>query len=202
MLIFKEGDRSKAICQHCKKKVETTFKVRTSLIHDGTSSYKVPNALVGVCDICDSVISIPQQSFAAVAEVRKKADKENLEVRVPRHMLDILNNSIQSLGIEVSADLRAQLIRLYLADTKAKQYTHLKQNLTSALLKGTFKRSSRLSIKVTSQLENLYKTFLKNTDYTKADLIDSIIIEVKNDLLERKNPSRIAEVRNSLLAAG
>ena len=202
MEIYKEGDKSKAICDHCKKVVATTFKVKTTYIPEGNAKYRVPNVLVGVCDICNFVVSVPQQSFVAVSEVRKKAEKENLEVRVPRHLLDILNNSILSLGIEVSADLRGQLVRLYLADIKAKQYTKLRQNLESEILQGKFGRKNRLSLKVTSQLEELYESFLKGSDFSKTDLVYSIIVEVKKDILDKKNLSKITEIKNALLAAG
>lgn len=202
MNIFKEGDQSKGICEHCKKLVSTTFKVQDAPIHDGNATYFVKDVLVGVCDVCNRIVSIPQQSFAAVAEVRKKAEKENLEVRVPRHLLDILNNSILILGIDVTADLRSQLVRLYLADIKAKQYTKIKENLKSSLLRGSFKKSSRLSVRVTSQLEDIYETFLKKSHFSKTDLVYSVIVEVKKDILDKKSPSKIHEIRTALLAAG
>lgn len=203
MRIFKEGDKSKAICDRCQKIVTTTFKVRNAPVHYGKSTYSVKDVLVGACDECDLVVSIPQQSYAAVAEVRRKAEKENLEVRIPRHLLDILNNSILSLGIDVSADLRGQLVRLYLADTKAKQYTKLKQNLKDKILRGSFKSRNRLSVKVTSQLEDIYESFLKkNVSFTKTDLVYSVIIAVKQDLLDKKNPRKAHEVKTALLATG
>lgn len=204
MEIFKEGDRSRAICSHCKKQVTTTFKVRTTAIKDGGVSYKVPDILVGACDICDSVVSVPQQSFAAVAEVRKKAEKETLDFRIPRHLLDVLNNSIIVLGVETSSDLRSQLLRLYIASVSEnqKQREKLKHNLKSDLLKGTFKRSNRLSMKVNSQLETRFDEIRKSSGLKKTEVIDSLIVEVKNDILDKKNPARFEEIKRALLATG
>ncbi len=204
MEIFKEGDKSRAICSCCKKQVATTFQVRTAPIKDGGVSYRVPDILVGVCDACDTVVSIPQQSFAAVAEVRKKAEKETLDFRVPRHLLDVLNNSILELGVETSSDLRSQLLRLYIASVSEnpRQREKLKQNLKSELLKGTFKRSNRLSMKVNSQLEIRFDEMRKLSGMNKTEVIDSLIVEVKNDILDKKNPSRFEEIKRALLATG
>lgn len=204
MQIFKEGDKSRAICSHCKKQGTTTFQVRTTAIKDGGVSYKVPDILVGVCDACDSVVSVPQQSFAAVAEVRKKAEKETLDFRVPRHLLDVLNNSIVVLGIEASSDLRSQLLRLYMASVSEnpKQRDKLKKNLKSDLLKGNFRRSHRLSMKVNSQLETRFEEIRKLFGMNKTEVIDSLIIEVKNDILDKKNPARFEEIKRALLATG
>ncbi len=202
MEIYKEGDKSKAICSHCKKIVPTTFQVRTAQIKDGDESYKVPNVLVGVCDVCESTVSVPQQSFTAVAEVRKKAEKESFDVRLPRHLLDILNNSIAALGVDVSADLRGQLLRLYLASCDEKNTSRLKENLKSDLLKGSFKRQNRLSMRMTGQLEDHIEKLIKSCKLKKTELVDSLIVDIKADLLDKKDPVRAKELRRALLAAG
>jgi len=206
MQIYKEGDKSKAICPHCRKLVATTFQVRTSSIHDGNSTYRVPMVLVGVCDQCESNITVPQQSFAAVSEVRKKAEKETLDFRLPRHLLDVLSNSIVALGVESSPDLRSQLLRLYVAsffsDNKA-QMKHLKTNLKSDLLVGTIKRSSRLSMKINSQLSIRFEEIKKNSGLNKTQIIDSLIVEVNKDVLsDNKNSVRLTELKRALLATG
>ncbi len=202
MEIFKEGDKSVALCKDCKKKVSTTFAVRTTKIKDGEKFLKVPDVLVSVCDECDTTVGVPQQSFSAIAEVRKKAEKETLEVRLPRHLLDILNAAIQMLSIEVSSDLRGQLVRIYLAKMQESSLKKLRGNLKSDLLKGVFKRSSRLSIKVNSQLDLHVAELRKAAGFKTTELIDSVIVEVKHDILDGMNPSRREEMRLALLATG
>ncbi len=204
MKIFKEGEKSKAICHHCRKLVSTTFKVQDTKIKDGKDLYRVPEVLVGICDDCASVVSVPQQSFAAVAEVRKKAEKKSLNIRVPRHLLDILNVSIIDLGIQISADLRSQLLRFYIAsaskDSKSKVW--LSNNLESELLRGEFKRSSRFSMKITPQLEGYFREMQQASGLTKTEMIDSLIVEIKEDILDKKSPEKISEIRTALLAMG
>lgn len=205
MEFYKEGDRSRALCPHCKKKVTTTFKVRTSDIFDGSVSYTVPDILVGVCDLCDADVSVPQQSFAAVSEVRKKSDKETLSFRLPRHLLDVLNNSILALGVEASSDLRGQLLRLYMASIfeDKKQIKKLSRNLQSDLLAGSFKRNSRLSMKFSSQLLARFERLSHEAGLqSRTELIDSIIVSIKEELLDNENPERFRQIKTALLATG
>jgi hypothetical protein len=63
---WKENDKSTAICSFCKKLVEIVFK-RRDLLYP-TKNTIINNILVGVCNECDHVISIPQQS---VEEINK-----------------------------------------------------------------------------------------------------------------------------------
>jgi hypothetical protein len=204
MKIFKEGDKSKAVCHHCKELVVTTFRVQDAKIKDAGVSYNVPDVLVAICDQCDVVVSVPQQSFAAVAEVRRKTEKKSLNVRVPRHLLDILNVSIVDLGIQISADLRSQLLRLYIASASkdSGNKVWLTSNLDSELLRGGFKRSSRFSMKITPQLEDCFKEMQESSGLTKTEVIDSLIVEIKEDILEKKNPAKRSEVMTALLAMG
>jgi hypothetical protein len=59
----KEGDKSKAICEHCNKIVSTTYKTKDVVLYDGENQIPLKNILVGECDTCLNTISIPQKSF-------------------------------------------------------------------------------------------------------------------------------------------
>lgn len=202
MEIFKEGDKSKAICEHCKKISETTFKVRTSQIQDGQKTLRVPDVLVAVCDTCDKVAAIPQQSFAAVAEVKKKAETKNEDFRVPRHFLDILNNSIRIIGLNASKDLRARIVRHYLADLDitVKDIKHLKENLNSELLVGKFKRGNRLPMRLSSELEDHFTEVIALSHLSKTQVIDSVIVSIKEDILDNKDSEKIDNLKTALMA--
>ncbi len=70
MTTWKVVDTSKAICFKCGV-TSTTFQVRDVPV-SGTN-ITAPDLLVGVCDRCDSVVSVPQQStpqiWAALAKL-------------------------------------------------------------------------------------------------------------------------------------
>lgn len=58
---LKEGQKSKAICSKCSEIVRTTYKTKKSVKID--KNVFIKNSLVGVCDKCSTVVSIPMQSF-------------------------------------------------------------------------------------------------------------------------------------------
>jgi len=64
MKIFKVGDSQKAICEHCSSLETATFALRDVPFSDGTGVLK--KILVGVCDKCDQVCLLPNQSAPAV----------------------------------------------------------------------------------------------------------------------------------------
>ena len=66
MTTFKVGDSKRAACEQCQAFVNATFQVRDVPLSDGSNTVK--NILVGVCDICDSVILLPSQSTPAVKQ--------------------------------------------------------------------------------------------------------------------------------------
>jgi hypothetical protein len=69
---FRVGDTQKAACEKCKTFVNATMMLRNVPLSDGNGDVK--NILVGVCDKCDSVIFLPQQSTplvkAAITEAK------------------------------------------------------------------------------------------------------------------------------------
>jgi RNase P subunit RPR2 len=67
--IYKIGDKSKAICEYCKKLSETTFKMRTVPLSNGG---QVENILVAVCDSCGKIVALPQQSVAQIRATIKR----------------------------------------------------------------------------------------------------------------------------------
>lgn len=203
MEFYKEGDKSKAVCEHCKEVVPTTFKVRLTKLKDGSATLTVPDVLIAACDRCDRTVGVPQQSFAAVAEVRKKADKGSLEVRLARHHLDVLNNILEKLGIRSTSDLRSHLLRHYIAsiDLKGSSLKRLKDNLDSELLHGSFSKGRRLSIKLNKDLESAIEAILKASKLSKTELVESVIVEAKEDVLDHPNKSKISELKRTLLAS-
>lgn len=64
MKLFKEGDKSKAICSSCEDVVSTTFKYRDVPFSDGVGCVK--NILVSVCDCCGQVVATPPQSTPTI----------------------------------------------------------------------------------------------------------------------------------------
>lgn len=66
-MVYKEGDKSKAICEKCSKVVITTFKYADFIVNDN----KISNILQGFCDECGESVSIPHQSTLKIYEYKK-----------------------------------------------------------------------------------------------------------------------------------
>jgi hypothetical protein len=64
MNTVREGDKKQALCEKCQSITLSTYHRRTVPINDGTGI--VNNLLVGVCDICNSVVTIPHQSVPEI----------------------------------------------------------------------------------------------------------------------------------------
>src|ERR1041384_8174808 len=89
MHLFREGDRSEAICHACEKRVETQFAVRTVRLAE--SGLDVPDVLAAVCDECGGVAAIPAQSAPKLKEARERRKAEELEARIPSHLDDVVH---------------------------------------------------------------------------------------------------------------
>lgn len=195
MKIFKVDDAVKAICNECKSVQNATFKLRNVPFDDDSGIVK--NVLVGVCDSCDSVIVLPQQSVPAVQKARE-CKRKALESRVPAHMIDILNLASTELG--GTPESSHYLIKYYIHSLAAGQTkpSTITKFLTSDLAKGTAqKRISLKGRKIIDETDQLKKsTTIKNT----SDLIKGIVLKINDDILVKKNPRKIKELR-ALIAA-
>ncbi len=70
MRMLQEGQRGLAICPNCKGIVEIRYEYRTNHLEE--SDLDVENVLVGVCEECDEVVSIPAQSTPKLKQARAR----------------------------------------------------------------------------------------------------------------------------------
>ncbi len=64
--LWNAGDVVACNCPNCRKVVQSRFELRN--IRMPRSRLSVPNVLVDVCNLCDSIISIPSQSIPQLRE--------------------------------------------------------------------------------------------------------------------------------------
>lgn len=197
MKILKVGDKEKAVCNNCEAFVNTTYLLRDVPFSDNSGIVK--NILVGVCDCCDSVVTLPYQSTPAV---RKQLEKQRttIESRVPAHMVDILNLASFELGGNI--DFVPSLIRYYLHALSCEDISSkdMDKYLTSSLTTG--KSQKRLSIKgknVAEDISNLKKlTHIEST----SDLMKTVILKINDDILMKKNPEPIKFLKSLAAISG
>ncbi len=64
---LKIGDTSEAICKTCHQLSHTTYKIRDLEYNGGKASIR--NVLVGVCDTCGEIISVPSQTSRLIPKI-------------------------------------------------------------------------------------------------------------------------------------
>lgn len=195
MKIFKVGDSQKAICEHCRSLENATFRLRDVPFSDGSDIVK--NVLVGVCDKCEQVCLLPHQSTPAVKR-QLDGPRKPIESRLPAHMVDILNLATYELG--GSADFVPNLMKYYIhllaSDEKLAQ--KIAGFLKSELAEGkAVKRLSLKGRKISDELDILKATsHIENT----TDLIKGVILKINDDILVKKRPKLMKELKHIVAA--
>lgn len=71
-------------------------------------------ALVGVCDVCGEVVSIPHQSAPRLKEARE-VPAEKVEYRLPRELADVLHLIAAEFGVRTD-DFTSPLLKFYMRE--------------------------------------------------------------------------------------
>lgn len=195
MKIFKVGESQKAACSKCQSFENATFQLRDVPFSDGTGVVK--NVLVGACDKCNSVTVLPHQSTPAVKR-RYEAKRKPVEGRLPAHLIDILN--LATLEIGATTDFVPSMMKYYihLLSEDEKSAKKIARYLNSELATG--RSEKRLSLKgrqIFDDIEHLKTlTHIENT----TDLLKSIILKINEDVLIKKKPKSIENLRHIMAA--
>ncbi len=185
MKIYKEGEKSRALCSHCKEVVPTTFKVRDVPFSSGKGQAK--DILVAICDSCDKLVSVPQQSAPRIREQRKKLVR-SIEARVPKHLYDMLLVSYDEMGID-SSDKVAPIVRYYINEYKMNfRKSDFAKIINSEHIKG--KASERVSIKLSESLFVEFNKLKEKMGISTTDLIKTFMLRFYDDIIEKKQTAR------------
>lgn len=190
MKIFKENEKSKALCPQCGI-VSVTYSLRTVPFSDGSGAVK--DILAGVCDKCGQVAVIPQQSAPRIREVRQ-CRRQPLEVRLPMHMLDMLYVAADKFGGNTLLDAE-RLLKLYVhyLVTHINEAKGLSKLLDSELAKG--KASARLSLKVSPAFEAEFDALKHLAKLrTKTQLIKALALKCHEDTMVKPNDAAKKEI--------
>jgi RNase P subunit RPR2 len=197
MKIFKLGEKSKGVCNNCKKFVPTTFKLCTVPLSSGKGS--VDDILAATCDKCDHVVSIPQQSTPRIKEALN-TKKHSIEVRLPRHLLDILLLASDSFEIGNPELLKDSLIRHYIGRVESDKnlIKTIKKLSQSDFAKGA---GYRLSLKVNDAIFERFERIRKHTSLNKTQILKGLILLINEDILQHPLKKKLNEVESALLAS-
>lgn len=184
---WRAGDRSRAICEDCRKVVETRFEYRTYSL--SKPRVNVPDVLVAVCTECDRIVAIPYQSTPKLNEARKAAEAA-LEARIPKHLEDVLAVVASHYGRNDS-EFRAVVLRYYLnALAHSEEFAqHVRELASDELAQGV--ADERLSLRVQKPvLSRAWDTARNAGMRSKTDMVKGAILAAAEDLDSRQGRKR------------
>lgn len=193
MKIVKEGDTRNVLCHNCGKST-ATYLLRDVDFSDRSGAVK--NILAAVCNGCQQVVSIPAQCTPQIKQAFDQS-RQPLEVRVPAHFLDILNVATQKIDESLGEEFSKTLILYYLHALNSGRYTQdeLKSLLNSELAQA--KASKRLSMKISPRQMAELTALMQQQNLSKiSDVVKAVILKINQDLVQEKNLSGLAELRN------
>ena len=200
MHLYREGDRSEAICHACEKRVTTHFAVRT--LHLPESGIDVPDVLAAVCNECGGVAAIPAQSAPKLREARERRKAEELEARIPSHLDDVVHLLSDHYAAPV-ASFRPSLLRFYLREvaSDAELAGRVKTLAGSELAQG--RARARVSLRAPEGLLRDVRGRAREVGIASdADLIRGILLAAKEDVLEGAAPERRLRLGGAAQAEG
>ncbi|PRX98306.1 hypothetical protein [Paraburkholderia sp. BL25I1N1] len=196
MKLYEDGEKSKAVCHHCKQLVSTTFARRDVPFSDGKGEVK--NILAAVCDACGNVVAVPAQSTPAVREARRK-EVRPIEAQLPAIYLDVLDLAAYIVDSTSSTEFRKVLMILYLHRFASGEFPRAllikAHRATSERFKerrGEARR--RLSMKVTPRIVEDLKTLMHDTTLSQTEVIKSVIYQIHADVIESRKPELMREL--------
>ena len=204
MKLYRDGDAGRAFCSHCATVVKTVFARRDVPFSDGQGAAK--NILVGVCEVCDSVVSVPAQSTPAIAEARRR-EAVSLEASLPAIYVDVLDLAVHRISPQAASDFRRPLLSYFFHQFAHKPKTAQTLKRAHALslalfpeVRGDYKR--RLSLKVSPAVAEDVNWLVGVTELNTTELLKSVVYEIHQQVLESPRASRIRDLQTIATYAG
>lgn len=199
MKLYLQGDRGKALCEHCQQVVGITYTRRDVPFSDGNGQAR--EILVGVCDQCATTVAIPPQSTPAIKEARRQ-QLTSIEARLPAVYLDVLDAAMHSVAEDAGVQMRKLFFSYYFSAPLVPALEQVHDDFAQYLAQQTEVRQipavnamKRLSLKVNHYVAEDLARLLQATRMTQTELLKSLIAQIRLDVLEGGNPAVIADLR-------
>lgn len=200
--LYEAGEKSRAICPHCSKVVETTFAYRDVPFDDGSG--KVKSILAAVCDECGAVASIPAQSTPAIRRARETAEIA-LEVSLSAPEIEILDAVAFKIDPQATSRFRKAIFTYYLGrfELNADELNAVKVDLDRWVEVREMRKASaklkiptrRLSFKLAPRTEQRVAAVLSRTGWSKTKLVRSVVMRAEKDILEEKVQQSVIDLQ-------
>jgi hypothetical protein len=178
MKLWKEGDRSRGVCEHCRRLVETRFDRRTVTLKRPRVS--APDVLVAVCTQCGNIVAIPYQSTPRLHEARRKAPVR-FEARIPKELDDALGLVADKFSARLHG-LDAALARYYLHVVGRDRRTAVRIKALAHSILAQGKGNGRLSLRLEADTWDRAWTMARQVGMkTKSELIRGVMVAAAID---------------------
>lgn len=197
MKFFHAGEHSRAICETCAKVHATTFVYRDVPFSDAPGTVK--DILVGVCNGCGQVVSIPAQSTAAIRSNRERAT-ESIEALLPASYVEALDLACHTIDPLASLDLRKRVLLFYVHQfaVGAINIARLKKGRalsSSATPENSGAVRKRLSFKISKAMAQEFEQVVAQAEMNKTDVLRALVAEIKHDVVDQAKASHLALMR-------
>jgi len=193
MRLLVKGDKERAICE--RDGVSTvTYDYRDVPFSEGKG--KAKGILVGICDRCGEVVSIPPQSVPSIKAARE-AEPKAVEARLPPVYLDAIDLACHRINAAASAEFRKSLLMMYVFkfaedEKKAKRLVYDPKRFGREFVLGEkLGGQRRLSMKVSAPMFAKISKLEKWTNLNRTDLFKCLAAEINKDIVRPVNPPQL-----------
>lgn len=201
MKFYLEGDKGKALCEHCKRLVSTTYERRHVPFSDGQGEAK--DILAATCDECGLVVSIPAQSTPAIKQARARAS-EPIEAKMPFYYLEMLDQVMFVISNQASVKHRKLFLSYFLHRlAPQKEAALVLKQAHDHVMTVLFQQrprdeasQGRLSMKVSASVVDDMRRLELSTHMNRTQLLKSTICRMQEDVVFTPNPAVISELKD------
>lgn len=191
MKVHHAGEKSQAICE-TDGRVATTFAYRDVPLSDGSGT--VRQILVGVCDRCGAVISIPPQSTPAIRAAREKAEV-SIEAVLPAVYLDTLDLACYRIDPEAPREFRKRLLMYYVYRSVGDKSAAKRIAGATGRVGKTNSPRRRLSMRVSPAMSRSLDRLMAATKLNRTELLKSLVAQIEKDIVEPRHPANLKELK-------
>ena len=196
--IWHQGDRSEALCEKCDGWRETEFRYRPFRL--AKAGVTVPDVLVGVCVVCDTTATIPQQSAPKLKAALQKAPGR-IDARIPKELRDVIGVLAADFGGETEP-FAGGMLRYYMRAMTEDEVLarRIRALAASADARGT--PGGRIAFRLDKRLmADALSTFGDHKSDSKSSLVRGIIVAAKQDAYDSPNKGRLNALKAIAAAA-
>lgn len=201
MKLFVAGEKGRALCD-VDGAVPTTFAYRDVPFDDRRGVAR--GILVGVCDRCGRVVTVPPQATPAIKAARDKAVVA-FEAVLPAMYVDALDLACFRVDPGVTSEFRKRLLMYYL-HRSSRSKAAFRRLLDAARRRDEVFRipravsaKRRLSMKISPAMSAAVDAMVKEAGLSRTDIVKGSLVQIRREIVDPASPENLDELR--MLAA-